>query len=311
MANATSVYQDDLRELFVERGAGLVSGQVVRTFCPFHDDQHTPSLAIYEDHAYCYTCRKYLSRRAISGLFTQEELTSAKILSGLLKKIPAPKVKVDVPKMALVSHHSLLAEWGERAREYLARRGIDAHTIESFQLGHNGIAYTLPVYEEDGSIVTLRFRRDDAQVGAHSSLPKYYGLRGHNQTRWYPWPPSQAGQAETIVLTEGEFDALLLRQQGLNAYSLTNGNMAEVSKPESLRALFAGIERVIFCRDQDAAGREGTAALSDALTNHVWHVTWTNLSWDEHKGKDVTELWRRNRPLFERVVRDAKELATL
>ena len=36
-----------------------VYGQGIRDMCkcPFHDDR-TPSMAIYEDHAYCYACNK-------------------------------------------------------------------------------------------------------------------------------------------------------------------------------------------------------------------------------------------------------------
>ena len=32
--------------------------RAVPALCPFHDNTNTPAMAVYEDHAYCFVCRR-------------------------------------------------------------------------------------------------------------------------------------------------------------------------------------------------------------------------------------------------------------
>jgi DNA primase len=144
-------------------------------------------------------------------------------------------------------------------REYFEGRGLTQATTDRYWLGRYGYGFTIPVFDsEDGQVVTLKFRRDD--LIADENTPKYWGLRGHNEPRVYPWPvtPDDA----TIVLVEGEFDCLILRQAGVNAFSLTSG---AASWNKITQATFPAGTRVVVLYDCDPAGIEAVSH----LVNHL------------------------------------------
>ena len=80
------------------------------------------------------------------------------------------------------------------------------------------------------------------------------------------WPmPEKVGS--TITVCEGEFDALVLRKSGIEAYSVTKGAGTPVDQVvwETLRAL--GVETVNVCFDVDREGRKGREqAMKDAMS---------------------------------------------
>lgn len=276
-------YNGDLRELVGEDT--LRGDQPVFTYCPVHEDNNRPSLAVYEDHAHCYTCGAHLSRKQFSDAYSSEAKWQAKLKRqlGMVKRVSTPTIKVDVP--ALVRSSQVLLSTLPEKRQYLHDRGLDDFTIEKYKLGYAGSAYVLPLFEEP---LTVRFRRDDAVT---TDGNKYWGLRGQNDTRLYP---HNVGGNDPIVLTEGEFDALLLRQYGLNAYSLTNGSKAIPTQPV-LDGLF-GERDVVLMRDQDIPGQEGSEDLLMLLKNAY------PIYWFLERGKDVTEVWQRDRDFFDYLI---------
>ena len=101
----------------------------------------------------------------------------------------------------------------ERRLTYLREtRGLTDETIARHLVGYDGRAYTLPVF--DGArLVNVRRRLDNAPPGR-----KYIGLRGRG-SQLYPNVPAK----RTLLLVAGEFDALVMRQEGLPALSTTCG----------------------------------------------------------------------------------------
>jgi DNA primase len=92
-------------------------------------------------------------------------------------------------------------------------------------------------------------------------------------------------------MTEGEFDALLLWQHGIPAFSLTNGDKSW--RKLNWIAPLERVQRLILCRDQDVAGKTATEGLIDAVHEALPTLIIHPLGWN-CQGKDVTELWQLN-----------------
>lgn len=278
-----TTYQSDLRELVLEDGEVLDEEVPLYVFCPLHKDTRRPSLAVYYDHAYCYTCAEFFTRKRFSENYSEIEKTSAFIKSENIRRVRRPRQEVD-PRAVACAAHTLLRRNQEKL-DWLYARGLNDSTIDAWQLGHNGPAYTLPVFE-GGEIVTVRFRRDDVEC---PFLDKYWGLVGYNSTMLYGIHPGST--LPVAVMTEGEFDALLLWQHGIPAFSLTNGDKSW--RKLNWIAPLERVQRLILCRDQDVAGKTATEGLIDAVHEALPTLIIHPLGWN-CQGKDVTELWQLN-----------------
>jgi hypothetical protein len=95
----------------------------------------------------------------------------------------------------------------DRAWGWLHERALEGETIEQYELGFDGRAFTIPIRDERGELVNLRRRYLSPAAGA----PKMTGLRGRG-SHLYPLSALAAPQTDTLVLCEGELDALLLNQ---------------------------------------------------------------------------------------------------
>lgn len=286
------VYTGDLRELVVEKWSMLSTDKPVYVYCPKHSDTLRQSMAVYADHAYCYTCGAYMTRAQFSALFSGDERTSAKILAPTLVRKPPAHSIVDAQAIA-VAAHSLLWKMPDKL-DWLFRRGITKSGVSQFVLGHYGSAYTIPVLGPDGKAVTVRFRRDDDEA---PDAPKYWGLAGANNTLLYPDYPLE----RVAVMTEGEFDAILLGQEGFPSFSLTNGCKSGDKLSTWVHKLDE-VERLVLCRDQDIPGQESTEWLCYLLNSYRPDLDLKVVSWDGH-AKDVSELWTHSPAEFQRVVK--------
>lgn len=141
--------------------------------------------------------------------------------------------------------------------KYLAyltdRRGLTPATIDTYRIGYDVSLdrYTLPVTDEAGGLVNIRRYLPDGEPGQ-----KMRNAAGHGSpARLYPDLPSGK-----VIICEGEWDCLVLRQHGFPAVTSTHG--AETFLAEWV-PLFAG-RTVAFLYDCDQAGR--TAARKHART---------------------------------------------
>jgi DNA primase len=290
------IYRGDLRELVVDRYATLTPDTAVYILCPKHKDTNRPSLRVYANGAKCFTCGAYLTRVEFSNLFSDKERTSARILASTLSRKRVERSLVDPVLAAHSGHQALMDDAGSSpAWDWLEARGINLRMVQQYWIGHNGIAFTLPVWDTpEGNIVTVRYRRDDA-IAPH--LFKFWGLKGNNDVLLYPHATVQ----QTIVIVEGEMDALLLRRHGLPAYSFTNGTLA-VPKDDDLDRMLPNVSRIILPRDQDAPGRDGTKKLVARLNHWRPEVDVIPMYWPVELGKDVTALWQRADGRFPNLV---------
>lgn len=289
----SNTFSGDLRELYCDED--LSPDTAVYIYCPVHVDKRRPSMRVYEDGAKCFTCGAYLSRKALRAKVVADEpwrITAAKLgQTGRSAKPGRPILRpAEIQTLAQVA--ATLLSGGEN--DFFARRGIHYPTQRMYQLGHYGLGYTIPVFDgpvdHGGVVVTIKFRRDEYLAGRDYDLthtPKYWGLRGHNEARVYPWPV-QPGEA--ILLVEGELDALLLREHGVNAYSLTSG---AGSWKQIHETTFPAKTRIAVVYDSDAAGEAAAAALPAHLRRMGYEYVDTG-SIVPSEYKDVTELWQQN-----------------
>lgn len=117
---------------------------------------------------------------------------------------------------------------------------------------YRGMA-SLPFVSPGGQVTNIRFR----QLGGGS--PKYLQLAGIT-----PGPYNVrvlAGQAETVVITEGEIEALTLAELGIAAVGIPG---VHLWKPFFAR-LFDGVSNVIVWGDPDDPGRDFNAAIQKSI----------------------------------------------
>ena len=309
-----TVYDGDLRELVVEPGEALDRPYIL---CPLHDDKHRPSMRVYPDGAHCFTCGGHFNRAQFSAQFDGRQLTTAKLRGGFERKKLPTRVPLDPAVVARLAHETLLrGDAMSPERRWLAQRGIHETILEQYRLGHNGVAFTLPVYnlppeDPDLRVMNVRYRRDDA-VAPFIDM-KYWGLRGYNDLMLYP----HVCFDEVAYLTEGEFDALLLREHGLPAYSWVNGSSVMPDKSR-WNTFFPNLRVLVRVGDQDAPGRTGSDRLLNGYArplhfrNESGHQPGFrdyfpdkeafNVPWDEAMGKDVTAYYQKNALAFDALI---------
>jgi DNA primase len=141
----------DIVDIIGEKVNLKKTGRSYKGLCPFHQEK-TPSFVVFPEsqHFHCFGCGK-------SGdLFTfyelsqkvefREALTELAQRAGVELETNRPEATAPDPTIAqsrdlnelaaqLFSHVLLNTPSGETGRQYLARRGLDAVTIERFRLG--------------------------------------------------------------------------------------------------------------------------------------------------------------------------------
>jgi len=151
-------------------------------------------------------------------------------------------------------------------REYLHNhRGLNDASITTFEIGWSDKRerLTFPVYDEDGHLVNIRFH-----AWKKDQKPKTQNWTGYGNRRlWGIDRLVKAAPGETVCITEGEWDSMLLTQEtGLLSVSPTNGCEAF---DKDWVAPFYG-KHVALVWDCDEAGRQAVfkrvlPALRDAV----------------------------------------------
>jgi len=164
-------------------------------------------------------------------------------------------------------------------------RGLTDEIIEKFQLGfcqshpiwpgHKN-SITIPILK-DKKIVNIRYHSLKKDAGP-KILPYESGLK---YATWL-YPESQL-QNDTLILTEGELDALCCISQGLPAITRTCG--ATTWKSEFNQYFKDKI--VYICQDCDQAGKEGAKIIAQELVNVVKEIRVVDLKLKE--GQDLTD----------------------
>ena len=192
--------------------------------CPFHDD-HSPSFAFNRKSGQwaCFAgCGK---GSAFDFLMHSTGASFKETLLALGDQAGVPRPENENNKMPAIRpadvERMVKTLWiNEKILKYLReKRGLKDDTIRRRQLGWDVSRrrISIPIPDERGHLVNIRFY-------SPSQKPKMINLKGHGNTpRLYGADDLAKYQGKQIILCEGEFDRLILEQNGFMAVTSTHG----------------------------------------------------------------------------------------
>lgn len=286
------------------------NGKGWSALCPAHDD-HNPSLSISTaaDGRLLIFCHAGCCTEAIvaavgmemSDLFFSES-TGARPSN---HPLPTAKFREDLSDDLVRKLHAQLGSTS--ARDVLRDRGLTDEVVDRYQLGFKDGRVTIPILDSQGQCRNIRLWCPPAERGKSDNPQIRSWATGLGTNRLYPIDQLRH---KTLVLCEGELDALALIGQGIPAVTTTGG--ANAWTTELSRELKeAGVEEVVLALDNDKAGDEGTARRAtslSALGMRIRRLAWPNGRAD---GWDVTdELIAHGDESVRRLVAAAAEYET-
>lgn len=155
--------------------------------------------------------------------------------------------------------------------DYLLARGIDGATAQRFRLGyvarpiigHEQYAGRLAIpYITPAGVVDIRFRCVEDHHCKDHGHGKYLSQPGH-KTRLYN-TPAILSAGDTIAITEGELDAIILNKIGIHAVGVPG---AQAWQNDYYPRIFADFGDVLIFGDSDEAGRNFSRGVARDLTD--------------------------------------------
>lgn len=160
--------------------------------------------------------------------------------------------------------------------DYLEGRGIVEETVKKYRLAYGGDGIMYPV--------TLYGQLCDVRTYIPNGQPKMRSRKGASALL-FPFDHWLNDERDTL-LCAGENDALLARQLGFNALTVTAG---EGNFPKIFANLFSG-KKVSICYDCDEAGRKGARSVAFILKEAGADVSLVDLGLEGSKeSKDLTD----------------------
>ena len=297
----------------------LKAGREFKACCPFHQEK-TPSFTVNDDKGFyhCFGCgahgdaiRFLTDARGMQFMDAVKELAAK---AGMDVPAPDPRARDQAERTAsLTDVLGAVQKWfaeqlrgvdGGAARDYLARRGIDAATVERFglglapsgrsrlkgalaSLGEEALVETgMLIKPEEGSESFDRFRgrlmipiRD-----ARGRVIAFGGrILGDGEPKYLNSPETilfdkgrtlynidRAGPAsrtaQRLIVVEGYMDVIGLDRAGISEVVAPNGTAVTESQLERMWRLDPA---PILCFDGDAAGRKAAVRAALRALPHI------------------------------------------
>lgn len=255
--------------------------------CPIHADaKRSASLNVDKGVFYCFRC----GGMPITALIRQKsdwhdpgqhKNGSKPNLDGQ----PADKQRRHLSKAMVDGWHSALMSNDGRLTWLNERRAISDDTIKQYQIGLEENHYTIPIYDEHGDLVNVRYYNPNPSAGRR----KIWGETGYNSPpRLYPLSLMMGDPSEVIILA-GEWDTLLALQHGYPAITRTAGENTWHNE----WGIWFKDRKVYICQDADAEGEGANKMIAGklwAVTNDILLVPLPYPTVEKH-GQDVTDLF--------------------
>lgn len=224
---------------------------------------------------------------------------------------PSPTSGADpLPDMGQVTAwcEDLLNNKDDAFDPFYQRRGLSPDSIQNHVLGWDSRrqVYTIPVFDAEDDLITVRFYNMGASSGR-----KFWSIKGRGSAFLYP-VGVLAEDPDTIIICEGELDALILQQAGYAA--ITRTGAAKVWN-KAWNGKFKG-KQVLLCHDCDDAGQAGNIVVGQSLARYADDIRVIRLPYPITKdhGNDVTDFWmerggtsnRRAQREFRQLVQEAQ-----
>lgn len=189
--------------------------------------------------------------------------------------------------------------------KYLTKeRGLSLDTIKKFNIGvRSDGKISIPIYK-DGKLVNIRYRRSpkDKLDGAKYITEKNCKAEIFNGDFLEKENPKK------VIITEGEFDAMTLIQNGFPAVSITLGAN---NFPDDWIQRFAGVENIYICYDHDIDGQAGAKLAASKLgVDRCKNVLLPSV--DGRKKTDVTDFFttdKKTKKDFSDILKNSKAIS--
>lgn len=148
-------------------------------------------------------------------------------------------------------HKSLLTHPVEQLH-LLDGRGLTIQSIKRFKIGlfEPGV-YTIPVYDANSALMAVRYYR--------KSDHRKWGVKGVTTKMLYPLLGMNG--ANPLWICEGEFDCMMLLQNGVHAITTTAGAPSTPATLKEQHDYFGDWRRFVLCFDNDETGYEAAAKI--------------------------------------------------
>jgi DNA primase len=151
----------------------------------------------------------------------------------------------------------------DRRHEYLARRGIDNATADSFGVGYFGGPglmsgrIAIPIHDDAGQLVAYGGRTVDR------AEPRYRFPAGFQKSQvLFNYHRACAVAGDQVIVVEGFFDCMRVHQAGVSCVVALMGARLSRAQKDLLTARFS---KVVLLLDGDLTGRAATARIANDL----------------------------------------------
>ncbi|WP_347273243.1 DUF927 domain-containing protein [Candidatus Kuenenia sp.] len=279
----------------------------VSCLCPFHDDIH-PSLSVNLEKGMfnCFACGKKgdaviflqlrynLDKKGAMKMISEEAVSPPPTPASGGQIKPDAKSRgtayLSLKQVKLI--HTQLTKNETALQTFRSKYGLSLETIEKYFIGYQNDHYAIPM-EAATDKWTIKEHKGTQTKGAKAML----------------YPNIAPEGLPYIIITEGEFKALLLNQNGFPA---TSGTAGAGTWKREWNAFFCGLN-VILAYDNDEAGKEGSQKVIYHLqgtAGSIKTIVWPS-GMDSKDRKDVTDYFvtmGKTKEDFQRLVDNAKEV---
>lgn len=158
--------------------------------------------------------------------------------------------------------------------------GITDEVISKYKIGYDDMRYTIPIYSKTDKLINVRKYLPPHRRLEGSSSAKVIGVRGCNESRFFPYENLDPHKGEVYVV-EGEKDCLVAISQGFNCVTGTGGS----NMPQHEEMLFKGKD-VYLMIDNDPAGSRLVSNYTKMLAGIAKSIKVIKLP-----VKDFTDYW--------------------
>jgi len=291
------MYEAEFRDYFTGQDWENSGNNNYLTNCPFHIHNRSKTLAVDFDTG-LWVCKNPECGEAGKGIRQLENrLYHKEFIDEFKQNLEKGKdldkdseVKKFLEEERGISHDTSV-KYGLAFRQFYDKDSLTGELNEKKEI-------LIPIYGEQKNLV----------AGRRYLLPKY---REENEAKikfaWRSSPislyPIETIKNKTIVVTEGEFDALILNDKGIPAITTTGGSGADFRE---FAEYFVG-KKIYLCYDCDNAGKEGAKKSAKVLANlPETEVYIMDLGLAD--GEDVTDYfvkYRMDKESFEEVMENA------
>ena len=189
-------------------------------------------------------------------------------------------------------------------RQYFRDRGLSDETIDAYMLGEAEVDslvwLTIPIFDNTGKVIFFKLRRlpEDEETN-----PTKYRYTSGGEAYLYGTEMLTNISNQPVFITEGELDALALREWGYVAVSSTGG--AGTFKNVWID-MFDNVSQIYFCFDNDTVGKAEVLKHAKKFKNkQVYIIDIPN----DDGIKDVTDYRtsQKTKADFENLVKQARK----